>query len=296
MARILLILLALTFPALAFGQYQDALTEQHADVANSRASMNYPEPTIDDSAIAASQGSVSLPIRPKELWGGPDFWRSPEGLVSTLQIMVILTIITLSPALVIMTTSFVRIITVLSIMRQAVGTGQLPPSQVITALSMFLTMLIMMPVWSEVYTESVLPYSERLISLEEAWAKAEFPIRKFMCMQIERTNNTDDIWLFMRYIPNAAPPETYRDVPWQALLPAFMLSELKTAFLIGFQIFLPFLILDMVIASVMVSMGMMMLPPTIIALPFKLMLFVLMDGWRLIVGMLLESFELYVGA
>lgn len=275
--------------------YHSAIDEQNVSRGNAATFNTATEPPlIDDYALDEAQGSISLPIRPEQIMGGPDLWTSPEGMVSTLQIMVILTVLTLSPTIVIMTTSFVRLITVLSILRQAIGTGQLPPSQVITALSLFLTLLIMMPVWSEVYTESILPYSERRISLEEAWEKGEFPIRKFMCMQIERTGNTDDIWLFMRYIRDVPAPRTYEEVPWRALLPAFMLSELKTAFLIGFQIFLPFLILDMVIASVMVSMGMMMLPPTIIALPFKLMLFVLMDGWHLVVQMLLESFEWYV--
>lgn len=298
---VLLVSLALSlFPtssslyAQSQGNYRTAIQEQGTDGTEyNRATMNTSDPILDEGELDAAQGSIGLPPRPNSIMEGPDFWTSPEGMVSTLQIMVILTVLTLSPAIVIMTTSFVRIVTVLSILRQAIGTGSLPPSQVITALSLFLTLLIMMPVWSEVYKESVLPYSERSISLEEAWEKGEHPIRKFMCMQIEKTGNTDDIWLFMRYIRDVPPPKTYREVPWRALLPAFMLSELKTAFLIGFQIFLPFLILDMVIASVMVSMGMMMLPPTIIALPFKLMLFVLMDGWHLIVQMLLESFEWY---
>jgi flagellar biosynthetic protein FliP len=181
---------------------------------------------------------------------------------------------------------------VLAILRQAIGTQQLPPSQVVTALALFLTLLIMMPVWSEVYTEAVLPFSERRIGLETAWARGEKPIRIFMTEQIMRCGNTDDVLIFLKYIKDFEAPEEmhWRDVPWQALLPAFMLSELKTAFLIGFQIYLPFVVLDMVIASVMVSMGMMMLPPVIISLPFKLMLFVLMDGWRLVVEMLLESF------
>ncbi|MCL2305115.1 MAG: flagellar type III secretion system pore protein FliP [Planctomycetaceae bacterium] len=223
---------------------------------------------------------------------GPEFWKSPEGMVSTLQIMLVLTVLTLAPAIVIMTTSFVRIVVVLSILRQALGTGQLPPSQVITALSLFITLLLMAPSWQKVYREAVLPYTERRISLDEAFTKAEQPIRRFMCSQIEKTGNFDDIFLFMRYVKDAPAPKYWQDVPWRALLPAFMLSELKTAFLIGFMIFLPFLILDMIIASVMVSMGMMMLPPVMISLPFKLMLFVLMDGWNLVVMALMESFAL----
>ncbi|MDR0390838.1 MAG: flagellar type III secretion system pore protein FliP [Planctomycetaceae bacterium] len=251
------------------------------------------EPPIDEPRY--EEGSMALPI-PKEILPGADFLRSPGGLVSTIQIMVILTVITLAPSIMIMTTSFVRIMTVLAILRQAIGTNQLPPSQVITALSLFLTLLVMMPVWSEIYSESVLPFSERRIGLERAYNKAERPVRKFMAEQIMRCHNTDDVKVFLRYIDNYTAPDemTWKDIPWRALLPAFMLSELKTAFMIGFQIYLPFLVLDMVIASVMVSMGMMMLPPVIISLPFKLMLFVLMDGWRLVVVMLLESFEHYV--
>jgi flagellar biosynthetic protein FliP len=251
------------------------------------------DPPIDEPRY--EDGSLALPV-PKEILPGVDFLRSPGGLVSTIQIMVILTVITLAPSIMIMTTSFVRIMTVLAVLRQAIGTNQLPPSQVITALSLFLTLLVMTPVWSEVYTESVLPFSERRIGLEIAYNKAERPIRKFMAEQIMRCHNTDDVKVFLRYIDNYTAPDemTWKDIPWRALLPAFMLSELKTAFMIGFQIYLPFLVLDMVIASVMVSMGMMMLPPVIISLPFKLMLFVLMDGWQLVVVMLLESFEHYV--
>ncbi|MDR1958638.1 MAG: flagellar type III secretion system pore protein FliP [Planctomycetaceae bacterium] len=236
----------------------------------------------------------NLSLAPPDYFkGGPDFWTSPEGMVPTLQIMLLLTVLTLAPSIIIMTTSFTRIVVVLSILRQAIGTAQLPPSQVITALSLFLTLLVMAPVWQKVYRDAVLPYTEKRITLQEGVARAEKPIREFMCQQIDRTNNTSDIWLFMRYIEDVPAPETYNDVPWRALLPAFMLSELKTAFLIGFKIFLPFLILDMVISGVMVSMGMMMLPPAVISLPFKLMLFVLLDGWHLVVEMLIDSFTLY---
>ncbi len=258
---------------------------------NNQAVLNLPV-AYDPRSEGPPEPPHSLEL-PDVIRKGPDYWRSPDGMVSTLQIMLVLTVLTLAPAIIMMTTSFVRIVVVLSILRQAIGTGQLPPSQVITALALFITLLIMAPAWGEVYHESILPYTEREISLEEAYEKGEYPIRRFMCMQIDRTGNHDDIYLFMRYIKDVPPPKTMRDVPWRALLPAFMLSELKTAFLIGFKIFLPFLILDMVIASVMVSMGMMMLPPVMISLPFKLMLFVLMDGWRLVVQMLLESFSWY---
>jgi flagellar biosynthetic protein FliP len=210
--------------------------------------------------------------------------------------LVLLTILTISPSIMIMTTSYIRVMTVLAILRQAVGPNQLPPSQVLTALSLFGTFLVMMPVWSEVYIEAVLPFQERRIGLETAWNKAEKPIRTFMAAQIERCGNTDTVLSFLGYIHEYKTPQTltWRNMPWAAMLPGFMLSELKTAFIIGFQVYLPFLVLDMIISSVMVSMGMMMLPPVIISLPFKLMLFVLMDGWELVIMMLLDSFEHYV--
>ena len=255
-------------------------------------------PAIPDPpypATPAQEGDMSLRV-PDAVLPGVDFLRNPDGLVSTLQIMILLTVITLSPSIMIMTTSYIRVLTVLAILRQAVGTNQLPPSQVITALALFVTFLVMMPVYSEVYMEAVLPFQERRIGLETAWNRAEKPIRAFMAAQIERCGNQDTVMSLMGYIHSYKAPEvlTWRNVPWAALLPGFMLSELKTAFAIGFQIYLPFLVLDMIISSVMVSMGMMMLPPVIISLPFKLMLFVLMDGWELVILMLLDSFEHYV--
>jgi flagellar biosynthetic protein FliP len=157
--------------------------------------------------------------------------------------------------------------------------------------ALFLTLLIMAPVWKQSYDEGIKPYSDRQIGLEDAWAATLGPVRRFMSDQIEKTGNSDDVWLFLDYMPDTPTPESYDDVPLAALLPAFMLSELKTSFLIGFQIYLPFLILDMVVSSVMISMGMLMLPPVLISLPFKLLLFVLADGWHLVIGMLLESFQ-----
>ena len=238
--------------------------------------------------------------------GGPQQWTSPEGLSSTLQVMILLTVISLAPAVLLMTTSFIRILVVLGLLRQALGTQQLPPSQVITSIALFMTVLIMTPVWSDVYDQAIKPYTEKEINLEQAWDRGTMPVRRFMAEQIIRTDNHDDVYLFLKYMPSEIDEETgelpeyvffdqegdERIVPLQALLPAFMLSELKTAFLIGFQIYLPFVILDIVVASVTISMGMLMLPPVLISLPFKLLLFVLVDGWRLVVEMLLESFHL----
>jgi flagellar biosynthetic protein FliP len=243
---------------------------------------------------ADAQGLPNQPAQielPGGLAGGPESWTSPEGLSSSLQVMLLLTVISMAPAVLLMTTCFVRIIVVLGLLRQALGTQQLPPSQVITSITLFLTLLIMGPVWKQVYNDAIVPYTQRQITLEQAWDSGIKPIRRFMSMQIERCDNSEDIWLFLEHVPDAPEPKNYDEVPLQALLPAFMLSELKTSFLIGFQIYLPFLILDMVIASVMISMGMLMLPPVLISLPFKLLLFVLVDGWNLVIGMLIQSFE-----
>lgn len=257
-------------------------------------------------AIAQATGGPSL--LPAGLMDAGDM-ASPDRLSSTLQIMLVLTVVSLAPAVLLMTTSFVRVIVVLGLLRQALGTQQLPPSQVITSVSLFVTLLIMTPVWKQTYDEGIRPYIDREIGVEEALARGSEPMRRFMANQIRRTGNDDDVVLFLRYLPDAVDPETgqllanyaYYEpqegeklVPLQALLPGFLLSELKTAFLIGFQIYLPFVIIDIVVASVTISMGMLMLPPVLISLPFKLLLFVLVDGWRLVIEMLLESFEMYM--
>jgi flagellar biosynthetic protein FliP len=244
--------------------------------------------------LAVAQDVANQPLRlelPEGLAAGPEAWTSPQGLSSTIQVMLLLTVLSLAPAVLLMTTCFVRIVVVLGILRQAIGTQQLPPSQVITSLALFISLLVMWPVWTKVYDDAIAPYRGQRIGLEEAWTAGAAPIRRFMSLQIERTGNSDDVWLFLRYLPNASAPKDYDDVPLAALLPAFMLSELKTAFLIGFQIYLPFLIIDMVVAAVTVSMGMLMLPPAMISMPLKLILFVLLDGWHLVVGMLMESFQ-----
>ncbi len=221
--------------------------------------------------------------------GGWSQWTAGEGILSGTKIAILLTVLSLVPAILMMTTCYVRIVTVLAILRQGLGTGQIPSTQILAAISLFLTILVMTPTWTKVYEDALLPYSQGEIDATTAFDRGQLPIRTFLWKQIEKTRNTESIWLFMRYIPDAEKPEYYEDIPWRALLPAYMLSELKTAFLIGFQLFLPFLIIDLVVSAVMVSMGMMMLPPTIVSLPFKLMLFVLMDGWTLVVKMLLDS-------
>jgi flagellar biosynthesis protein FliP len=252
------------------------------------------EPTAPAEATTPSLPTLTDPLS-DALRGGPEAWTSPQRVGSTLQVMLLLTVLSLAPAILLMTTSFVRIVVVLGLLRQALGTQQLPPSQVITALALFLTLVVMTPTWNEVYSVSIRPYSRgEITDPEEAWNAGVIPLKQFMARQIDLAGNSDDVWLFYDHLPEsqrrAEPPETYDQVPLQALLPAFMLSELKVAFLIGFQIYLPFLILDLVVSSVTISMGMMMLPPTMISLPLKLLLFVLVDGWTLVVQMLLESF------
>jgi len=208
-----------------------------------------------------------------------------------------LTVISLAPAILLMTTSYVRIAVVLGLLRQALGIQQLPSNQVISSIALFMTLLIMSPVWKDVYDEAIAPYTDPDVqmSADEAWEAGIGPVRRFMSRQIEVAENDDDVWLFFERMPADTPtPETYDDVPIQVLLPAFMLSELKVAFLIGFQVYLPFLILDLVVSSVTISMGMLMLPPMMISMPLKLMLFVLVDGWHLVVGMLLDSFAPYL--
>jgi flagellar biosynthetic protein FliP len=217
--------------------------------------------------------------------------------------MLVLTVISLAPAILIMTTCFIRFVIVFSLLRQALGTQQLPPNQVLMSLSLFLTFLVMSPVWKEAYEQGIRPYSnpkagEAPIGLEDAFHRTARPLRRFMIEQIQRTDNLEALVTFCEFQhPNekAALPEDLEEVDTVVLLPAFMLSELKTAFVIGFQIYLPFLVIDMVIATVLISMGMMMLPPVLISLPFKLLLFVLIDGWALTVGMLLESVRAATG-
>ena len=244
-----------------------------------------------------SKSGSSLPYldnTPLEgLGGGPEAWTSPEGLSSSLQVLLLLTVLSLAPAVLLMTTCYVRIIIVLGLLRQAIGLQSLPPSQVMTSIALFMTLFVMSPVWSRVYSDAIKPYTDPEVSMtmEEAYEAGSIPIREFMARQIDVAGNHDDVHLFYQYMdPDAPLPSSFEDVPLRVLLPAYILSELKTAFLMGFQIYLPFLIVDLVVASVTISMGMLMLPPQVISLPFKLLLFVLVDGWRLVVQMLMDSF------
>jgi flagellar biosynthetic protein FliP len=203
----------------------------------------------------------------------------------TLQLLALMTVLTLLPSLLLMMTSFVRIIIVMSLLRQALGTAQTPPNQVLLGLALFLTIFIMMPVFSSVYDEAVTPYFNEDIGFEEAVEVAREPFRTFMLNQTRES----DIALFVEIAGNTEVVEP-ADVPFSTLVPAFITSELKSAFSIGFLIYIPFVVIDLVVASVLMSMGMMMLSPMMISMPFKLMLFVLVDGWTLIMGSLTSSF------
>jgi len=250
--------------------------------------------TFSGSPTIVQQSPITVPVQALDtLAGGPEKWTSPESLASSLQIMLLLTVLSLAPAILLMTTCYVRIIVVLGLLRQAIGLQSLPPSQVMTSIALFMTLFVMTPVWTEVYDNAIEPYTDPTIemSLEEAYEAGATPIRKFMARQIDVAENADDVLLFYRYMDKDEPvPSGYEDVPIRVLLPAYILSELKTAFLMGFQIYLPFLIVDLVVASVTISMGMLMLPPQVISLPFKLLLFVLVDGWNLVVRTLMDSF------
>ena len=202
-----------------------------------------------------------------------------------MQIFLLLTVLSLAPSILVMVTSFTRIAIVLSLLRQAIGSNQLPPNQIIIGLSLFLTFFIMTPVWQTVHQESLKPYLANEISAQEALDKAMQPLRKFM---IRQTREKDLAMLVD--VAKLQRPKNIDDVPMQVLIPSFIISELKTAFQIGFMLYIPFLIIDMVVASVLLSMGMMMLPPVMVSLPFKLMIFVLTDGWFMIVGSLVRSF------
>ena len=219
---------------------------------------------------------------------------SRESIGPSIKIGVMLGILSLAPAIILMTTCYVRLIVVLTLLRQAFGAQQLPPTQVLTALSVFITLLVMAPVWNEIKTEAIDPYtqSENGISWDEAVDRGSVPIKRFMSKQIRLAKNEKSVALFYEHLPDNSHsmPSDLEDVPLNVLLPAFLISELKVAFLLGFQIFLPFLILDLVVSSVTVSMGMMMLPPTMVSFPLKLILFVMVDGWNLVIGMLLQSF------
>ena len=210
-----------------------------------------------------------------------------KGLSSTLQILMVLTVISIAPSILIMVTSFTRIIIVLHFVRAAIGTTTTPPNQVLVGLALFLTLFIMSPVFTQINTNAIEPLSKGTITQEEAFDTGIAPIRSFMIDQLK--GNEKDIRLFMD-IAKIDKVETVDDIPITVLIPAFIISELRKAFIIGFLIYIPFIVIDMVVASTLMSMGMMMLPPTMISMPFKILLFILADGWNLVIGELVQTF------
>lgn len=215
-----------------------------------------------------------------------DSSENPEDVALSLQIIALLTVLSLAPAILILMTSFTRIVVVLSFMRSALATQQMPPNQVLIGLALFLTFFIMAPVWSDINQNALQPYLNGEIQQEEAFDRGLEPIKGFMLNQTREK----DLALFINML-GGPQPASPADVPTSALIPAFAISELKTAFQIGFIIYIPFVVIDMVVASTLMSMGMLMLPPMMISLPFKLLLFILVDGWNLVVQTLLTSFR-----
>lgn len=211
---------------------------------------------------------------------------NPQQVSSTLQVLAILTIATIAPAILLMTTAFIRIVVVIGFLRHAMATQTVPPTQVIIGLAMFLTFYIMAPYWSVANEQGIQPYLNGQISQEEALTNTLEPIREFMFRQTREA----DLALMVN-LSDAERPETQDDVSTFVLIPAFMISELKTAFQIGFMIYVPFIVIDMIVATTLMSMGMMMLPPVMISLPFKILLFVMIDGWHLLISSLVTSFR-----
>ncbi|MEA1892093.1 MAG: flagellar type III secretion system pore protein FliP [Campylobacterota bacterium] len=226
--------------------------------------------------------TATIPTMNFEL-SAPD---TPEQLVSSLNVLVVLTLLFLAPSLILVMTTFTRFVIVFGFLRQALGTQQVPPTQLLVMLAMILTFFVMEPVGQKAYDAGIKPYIEEKIGYEEAFDNTTLPFKNFMI----RNTREKDLALFLR-IRKMQNPKTVADVPLSVVIPAFVISELKTAFEIGFLLFLPFLVIDMVVASILMSMGMMMLPPVMISLPFKILVFVLIDGWNLIIGNLIATIK-----
>ena len=247
------------------------------------------------AAPAAASPAVDNPL------GVPDLRKvlppasDAGGVSASVAILVLMTVLSLAPAILVMMTSFTRIVIVLSLLRQAIGTQQLPPSQVIVSFALILTGIIMAPTWGTIQRDALDPYMEGRLSQREALARAGAPLRDFMIRQIKSAQNEDDVYLFVEHSRGRPIPADeklrWEEISLWELTPAFVLGEMKIAFLMGFRMYLPFLVVDMVISAILISMGMLMLPPVLISLPFKLLLFVLADGWHLVVASLLAGFS-----
>lgn len=232
-------------------------------------------------ALAQEAGSMPIPTISFTMDQADD----PERIATVINILFIMTVLTLAPSILILMTSFVRIVVVFAFLKQGMGTQTSPPNQVIIGLALFMTFYIMMPVWKDMEARAFKPFMANEITQKVAFERALEPVREFMFLQTREK----DLALFMQ-LGGETRPTNKSEVPTMSLIPAFVISELKTAFTIGFLLYIPFVVIDMVVASVLLSMGMMMLPPVMVSLPFKLMLFVLVDGWNLIVGSLVRSF------
>jgi len=236
-------------------------------------------------ATAAAQGAPTLGL--PRISVGVGEAQNPKDVAVTLQVLLLLTVLTLAPSILIMTTAFTRIVIVLSLLRSALGLPQVPPNQVLIGLSLFLTFFVMRPTFEQIHDTALQPYFAEKIPFQTAVDRAVVPLRSFMIRQ----TYTKDLQFFVNLARLGKEPATPDEVPLSVVIPAFITSELKTAFIIGFYVFLPFLVIDMVVASTLMSMGMMMLPPTVIALPAKLLLFVLANGWTLLLGSLAKGFK-----
>jgi len=268
-------------------------------------------PLLADNAFRSASDSPSSASPnpesgPKALFSGSlEQAAAPENVSTTVRMALLLTVVSLVPSVLAMTTCYVRFLVVLGLLRQALGAGQLLSNQVLAALCLFLTVSVMSPVWQQSWDEGVLPYTEATSesqrpTLEQTAVATVSPVREFMSQQIHASGNTDGVFLLLDYQRPAADssraaawvePTTYAEVPLSVLLPSYLLSELKIAFTIGFLVFLPFVVIDLVVSSLLVSTGVMMLPPVMVSLPLKLLLFVMIDGWFLTVGMLLQSVQ-----
>jgi flagellar biosynthetic protein FliP len=233
---------------------------------------------FDDVSLAQENSTLTLDLSAAD---------DPDTMVPAIKIVILLTVLAMAPALLLMTTSFTRIMIVLSFVRQALGAPTMPPNQVMISLALFLTLFTMGPIIDHVTEHSLNPYMEQKITQDEALDELIKPLRKFMLAETRES----DLGLFLQ-LAKSPKPKSPEEIEMKTLMPAFMISELKTAFQIGFLVYIPFLIIDMVVSSVLMAMGMMMLPPTIVSLPFKLVLFVLVDGWSLIVDSLVRSFNI----
>lgn len=246
-------------------------------------------PVAAPAASAPATASVSAST--ESSWAGIlGRLAGTRSLDTSLSAALMFGVASLAPAVLLMTTSFVRMSVVLSLLRQGLGTQQLPSNQIVTSLAIFLSAMVMWPVWTQAYRDGVEPYQRGAIELEEAYERGTLPVRRWMAGQIEQSGNRDTMLLFLSRHP-AAPKDikTYDDVPVESLLPAFLVSELEAAFAIGFRLLLPFLVLDLIVATLVVSTGLVMLPPTLVSLPLKLLVFVMADGWSLVVRTLLDS-------